>query len=367
MARQHNFSAGPATLPQSVLEELQQAILEFGDAGAGIMELSHRGAAFSEVIEQAEQRLRSLLSIPKDYAVLFLQGGASMQFYMSALNLNGPGEAADYLVTGTWSQKAVKEAKRVSDAKAIWDGAECQFRSLPSADNFSVREEANYVHYTTNNTIYGTQWAALPDTGDTPLVADMSSDICCRPVDLTRHGVLYAGAQKNLGPSGVTVVILSPWALEQSQKSSQARPGGLPSMLDYALMADKQSMFNTPNTWGIYALERTLAWIESQGALASMEAANQANAQSLYAELDPSECWPPHADTNVRSLMNVTWRSPSAELDTQFIKQAGESGLHALKGHRSIGGIRASIYNACPAESVNALVEFMRDFEAKQG
>jgi phosphoserine aminotransferase len=358
MSRAHNFSAGPAVLPLSVIEELASVLPEFQDTGLGLMELSHRSPAFDAVHRSAEARLRRVMGIPDDYAVLFLQGGASLQFLMTAINLLADGESADFVVTGTWSQKALAEAQRVRAGRTSWDGADTGFDRLPSA--ITVDPDATYLAYTTNNTIYGTQFQVRPDAGGTPLVADMSSDICSRPVDVGAHGLIYAGAQKNLGPSGVTAVILSPWALEKS-------PGGLTSMLDYRLQVDKRGLFNTPNTFGIYALERVLAWIEDMGGLGPMTARNEAKAQALYGEIDRGDFWSGHAAEKDRSRMNVTFRTPSSELDAIFLAEAEASGLMGLKGHRSVGGLRASIYNACEPRSVATLVEFMRSFEAARG
>ena len=367
MSRAHNFSAGPAVLPLSVVNALSEALPEFQDTRQGLMELSHRSPAFDGVCESAKARMRRLLAIPDDYEILLLQGGASLQFYMTALNLTAPDEKADFLMTGTWSSKAIKEAGRVCDAARAWDGAETGHTRVPSQGDYTVRQDAKYLHYTSNNTIYGTQFHALPDPAGAQLVADLSSDICSRPIDVAAHAVIYAGAQKNLGPSGVTAVILSPWAVEQSRNAGQSRPGGLPSMLDYGLMVDKKSLFNTPNTFGIYALERVLAWVEDQGGLQAMQTHNTNKANMLYAELDRSEFWQPHAEHNSRSQMNVTWRLADPDLVPAFLDGAAKAELVALKGHRSVGGIRASIYNACPAESVEALVSFMVEFERTRG
>ncbi|NOY26365.1 MAG: 3-phosphoserine/phosphohydroxythreonine transaminase [Oligoflexia bacterium] len=365
MARTPNFAAGPAALPLAVIERLQGALPEFAGQGAGIMEISHRSAAFDDVLTSAKARLASLLGVPDDYAILFLQGGASMQFYMSALNLLGDSCApADFLLTGTWSTKAIKEAGRVGAVQGAWDGKSVAYKRVPRPDEITVRSEARYLHYTSNNTIYGTQFHTLPDVG-LPLVADLSSDICSRAIDVSKHALLYAGAQKNLGPSGVTAVILSPWAVEQSRRTAKARQGGLPSMLDYGLMVDKNSMFNTPNTFGIFALDQVLAWVQDGGGLSAMSARNQAKADLLYAELDRSDFWVPRADVDSRSLMNVTWRLSSPDLEARFVEEATAAGLHGLKGHRSVGGIRASLYNATSLADVQALVGFMRDFEAK--
>ena len=366
MARAHNFNAGPAVLPVSVLMELQGAILEYGGTGMGIMEMSHRSKPFEAILNSAVERLKRVMGIPSDYRVLFLQGGASLQFYMTALNLLGPGERADYVVTGVWAKKALAEAKRVGDAAAAWDGKSINYNQLPIEGGYAIRDDAAYVHYTTNNTIYGTQWPSLPYHDGRPLVADMSSDIASRPVDVAAHELIYAGAQKNLGPSGVTVVILSPWAVQKSKDVAAAR-GGLPSMLDYGLFLADNSLYNTPNTWGIFALERVLNWVEEQGGPSAIAAANQKKADTLYAELDRTGFWRPHVAGIARSQMNIPWRAPSEELEAKFVKESEAGGFRGLKGHRSVGGIRASMYNALPQESVDALVSFMRDFEQKNG
>ncbi|MEC7985083.1 MAG: 3-phosphoserine/phosphohydroxythreonine transaminase [Myxococcota bacterium] len=364
MSRQHNFSAGPAVLPPSVIEELKNALLEFRDCNAGLMEISHRSAGFSEVIQSAENRLRNLISIPDDYHVLFLQGGASLQFYMLPLNLLTPEETGAYLMTGTWSTKALKEAKRCSQSQSIWEDSTNQ--SVPKNSEYSIPKEATYLHYTSNNTIYGTQYSERPST-NIPLVVDMSSDICSRKIDVQKYDVIYAGAQKNLGPSGVTAIILSPWAVEKSNEVNRKRPGGLPSMLNYGLMVEKNSMFNTPNTFGIFALDRMLAWLENAGGVESIEKINQQKASLIYQELDSSDFWIPHAKTNSRSLMNITWRIARPELEATFIEEARKEGLLALKGHRSVGGIRSSLYNACPLESAVALRDFMVLFRERHG
>ena len=359
MPRSHNFSAGPATLPYEVLQELQASLVEFSSCKAGIMEISHRSKDFDDVINGAKDKLRNILTIPEDYQILFLQGGASLQFYMLPLNLLDPQEAGAYIMTGTWSTKALKEAKRCSKSLAIWEDA--SHKSIPTS---IPTTSAKYLHYTSNNTIYGTQFAEKPST-DTRLVVDMSSDICSRRINVADYDVIYAGAQKNLGPSGVTTVILSPWAIEQSKKTDKSREGGLPSMLNYALMAEKNSMFNTPNTFGIYALERMLTWLERKGGLDVIAAENQTKASMIYNELDSSDFWQPHAHTSARSMMNITWRIHNPELEPIFLSEAENEGLLALKGHRSVGGIRASLYNACALESAQVLSAFMKNFRER--
>jgi phosphoserine aminotransferase len=358
--RIHNFGAGPAVLPLSVVEECQAALPNLLGSGLGLLEISHRSKTFQGVVDGAVDRVRRVLGVPQDYTVLFLQGGASLQFYMTALNLLRPGDKADYLVTGTWSQKAVKEAKRVADAKGIWDDAPNNFKRVPTDGEYTVREDAVYLHYTTNNTIYGTEFHHLPDSGGKPRIVDTSSDIAGVPLDVSAHDLVYAGAQKNLGPSGVTLVILSPWAMSRV-------PDGLPAMLDYKVHAKDGSLYNTPNTFGIFVLERVFAWMEANGGLGGAIARNTEKAGLLYTELDRSGFWSPHAASEARSVMNVTWRLPSEELEERFVKEAKAAGLDGLKGHRSVGGIRASLYNALPLESVQALVQFMRDFERRAG
>lgn len=358
--RIHNFGAGPAVLPLSVVEEVRDALPNLNGSGIGLLEISHRSKTFQAVVDSAEARVRRVLGVPEDYKVLFLQGGASLQFYMTALNLLRPGESADYLVTGTWSQKAIKEAKRVGDAKAIWDDAPNNFKRVPTDGEYTVRENAVYMHYTTNNTIYGTEFHHLPDSGGKPRIVDTSSDICGVPFDMSKHDLMYAGAQKNLGPSGLTLVILSPWAVSRV-------PEGLPAMLDYKVHIKDGSLYNTPNAFGIYVLERVFAWMEANGSMAGAIARNQAKAGELYTELDRTGFWRPHAARDARSVMNITWRLPTEALEEQFIKEAKAAGLDGLKGHRSVGGIRASLYNALSLDSVQALTSLMRDFEKRNG
>ena len=360
MARLHNFSAGPAVLPVSVVEELRDNLLDLNGAGIGLMEISHRSKTYQAVVDSAVARVKRALGVPDDYTVLFLQGGASLQFYMTALNLLRPGEEADYLVTGTWAQKALKEAKRVGAAKGIWDDAPNNFKRVPKNGEYTVRENAVYLHYTSNNTIYGTEYHHLPDAQGHHLIADLSSDIAGVPVNVAAHDLIYAGAQKNLGPSGITLVILSPWAMSRV-------PEGLPAMLDYKVHAKDGSMYNTPNCVGIYVLERVFAWMEANGGVEGATARNAKKAATLYAELDRTAFWRPHAEKDSRSVMNVTWRLPSEELEEKFVKEAKAATLDGLKGHRSVGGIRASMYNALEQGSVDALVSFMQEFERKNG
>lgn len=358
--RIHNFGAGPAVLPLDVVTEVAESLPNLNGSGFGLMEISHRSSTFQKVIDSAMNRMRSILSIPEDYEILFLQGGASTQFYMTALNLMNHGEKADFLVTGIWSKKALVEANRVGDGFACWDDSDNGFKSVPNNGDYSIREDAEYLHYTSNNTLFGTQFHHLPDSEGKPRVVDASSDICGAILDVSEHDVIYAGAQKNLGPSGVTVVILSPWAANR-------RKEGLPTMLDYQTHISKGSMFNTPNTYGIFVLDKVLAWIERNGGLGSAIERNENKSGLLYEALDASDFWRPHAVEGSRSMMNVTWRLADESLEPTFLSEAEENGMGGLKGHRSVGGIRASLYNGCPIESVEALTSFMLDFESRHG
>ena len=361
--RVHNFGAGPAVLPLSVVEECRAALPNLNGSGFGLLEISHRSQVFQDVVDSAMAGLRRVLGVPDDYTVLFLQGGASLQFYMTALNLLGESEKADYLLTGGWSKKALAEAQRVGDAQAAWSPDESGFKRVPKNGEYQIREDAVFVHYTSNNTLYGTQFHNLPESRGKPLILDASSDIAGVPIDISAHDLVYAGAQKNLGPSGVTVVIMSQWAVERARQKSLS--GGLPTMLDYSVHAAKGSLFNTPNTFGIFVLDRVFNWLEENGGLQASIARNQAKSDLLYNELDRIDFWVPHADKDSRSVMNVTWRLADESLESVFLAKAEEAGLGGLKGHRSVGGIRASMYNGCPIESVQALVAFMREFESR--
>ena len=354
--RIHNFGAGPAVLPLEVVEECRKSLPNLDNSGFGLIEISHRSKTFQNIVDSSMEKLRRILSIPEDYTVLYLQGGASLQFYMSALNLLRENEKVDFLVTGVWSQKALKEASRIGDASARWDDSENGFRSIPKNEDYSVRDDSLYLHYTSNNTLFGTQFHHLPESNGKPRVLDASSDIMGVPLDVSSHDLIYAGAQKNLGPSGVTVVILSPWAMQRV-------PSDLPTMLDYSVHSSKGSLFNTPNTFGIFVLDKVFSWIENNGGLEGAISRNKAKSNLLYQELDRTDFWSPHANKECRSVMNVTWRLPSVELEEKFLEESLDAGLGGLKGHRSVGGIRASLYNGCPIESVEALVTFMRDFE----
>tara|TARA_B100001113_G_scaffold60824_1_gene46236 strand:- start:2266 stop:3369 length:1104 start_codon:yes stop_codon:yes gene_type:complete len=364
-SRIHNFGAGPAVLPLSVVEEVQAALPNLSGSGFGLCEISHRSPIFQAVVDSAMKRIRRVLLVPDNYTILLLQGGASLQFYMTALNLLKTNENADFLETGGWSKKAIEEANRVGKANNIWSDSENGFRSVPSNSDYTLSDESIYLHYTSNNTLVGTQYHHLPDSGGKPLVVDASSDIAGAPIDVSAHDVIYAGAQKNLGPSGVTLVILSPWALSRARENSNS--GILPKMLDYNVHASKGSLFNTPNTFGIFVLDCVFKWLEENGGLEGAISRNKAKSNLLYEELDRSDFWLPHAEKKSRSAMNVTWRISDQSLESIFLKDAEEAGLGGLKGHRDVGGIRASLYNGCTIDSVKALVKFMCEFEKKHG
>jgi len=359
--RIHNFGAGPGVLPEPVLRQAQEDLWNIAGSGIGIMEHSHRGKLFDRVIQEAEALCREVGGVPDNYKVLFLQGGASLQFAMAPMNLLGPGQTADYLVTGVWSQKALKEAKLVGQTHVAFDGAATKFARIPAQSEIQYSASPVYVHLTTNNTIYGTQWAAEPELpAGVPLVADTSSDMFSRPIDVSRYGLIYAGAQKNLGPSGAVLVIIREDLVERAPKT-------LPTMLQYRTHAAENSLYNTPNTWGIYFTGQVFKWIREQGGLTAMAAKNEAKASLLYDLIDRSGFYRGVADPGSRSLMNVCFRGPTEELEAKFCSEATRAGLDGLKGHRSAGGMRASIYNACSLASVEALVEFMKEFERVNG
>ena len=355
-----NFSAGPAVLPVSVLEEAQRDLVALPGVGMSILEISHRSKTFEAILAQTEADVRALGNVPSTHKVLFLQGGASLQFSMVPMNLLTPGTTADYIVTGGWAQKAVKEAQRVGTVNVAASTESENFTRLPRLDELKLTPNAAYVHFTSNNTLFGTQWKHEPAVGDVPLVADTSSDMFSRPIDVATYGLIYAGAQKNLGPSGVTLVIVREDLLPRSAKS-------LPTMLNYAVHVENGSMYNTPNTFGIYLMGLVLKWALAQGGLAEVAKRNERKAAKLYAEIDRTGFYRGTAVTEARSLMNVTFRLSSEELEKAFVKESTAAGLDGLKGHRSVGGMRASIYNAFPEEGIDALVSFMREFERNHG
>src|SRR5918993_3458351 len=355
-----NFSAGPAVLPVSVLEHARSELVALPGVGMSILEVSHRSKVFEDVLARAEADIRQLANVPSNYRVLFLQGGASLQFTMVPMNLLSQGMTADYLVTGAWSAKAVDEAKKIGKVHIAATTKAEQFTRIPRADEMQLTAGAAYVHMTSNNTIYGTEWKGLPEVGDLPLVSDTSSDMFSRPIDVVRHALIYAGAQKNMGPAGVTVVIIREDLLARSAAS-------LPVMLSYAVHAESGSMHNTPPVFAIYVLGLVMQWLIARGGLEAIAAVNERKAAKLYAEIDRTGFYRGTAQKDSRSLMNVTFRLRTEDLEKMFEKEAEKAGLDGLKGHRSVGGMRASIYNAFPEAGVDALVEFMREFERKNG
>jgi len=358
--RIHNFNAGPAVLPLPVLEEIQAELIGFKGSGMSITEVSHRSKWFEEVIEDAAARIRRLFKLDESFHVLFLQGGASLQFCMIPMNLLPEGHSADYVNTGTWATKAIKEARIQGKAvKVVASSEDKNFSCIPKGISFS--SDAAYAHITSNNTIKGTQWVSFPDTDGVPLICDMSSDIMSRSIDVSPFGLIYAGAQKNLGPAGATLVIIREDMLERVPKE-------LPTMLKYTTFVDHNSMFNTPPCFAVYTIQLVLKWLEETiGGLEKMEGVNREKAGLLYRAIDESEFYRGTAEKESRSVMNVTFRLPGEDLEKEFVQQALEHGLGGLKGHRSVGGCRASIYNASTLEAVKALVDFMDEFARKNG
>ncbi|MDH3349592.1 MAG: 3-phosphoserine/phosphohydroxythreonine transaminase [Desulfobulbaceae bacterium] len=357
--RIYNFSPGPATLPYSVLEEAAVDIVNFKNKGIGLIELSHRSKEFMAVADKTEALIRELLEVPNNYKVLFLQGGASSQFYTIPMNLLGGGKKATYLNTGTWAKKAIKEAKLFGDIDVPFSSEEASFNRVPRHDEYTVNQESEYLYFVSNNTIYGTQFHEMP-TADTMLISDMSSDIMSRPLDVSKFGIIYAGAQKNMGPAGVTIVIIRDDLLDRA-------PENTPTMLRYKTHADKGSMFNTPPCFSIYCVGRVMQWLKDLGGLKVMEKMNLEKATLLYNAIDATDFYRGHAEKESRSLMNISFNLPTPELEKQFIAEAEQIGLNGLKGHRSIGGCRASIYNAFPKEGVEKLVHFMEKFAKDNG
>ena len=354
-----NFSPGPAVLPYSVLEQAAKDIVNFNNKGMGLIEMSHRSKDFMAVLDEAEALIRELLAVPTNYKVLFLQGGASSQFFMVPMNLLGLGKKATYLNTGVWAGKAIKEAKAFGQIEVAYTGEPNRFKHVPSDDEYSVAADSEYLHLCSNNTIFGTRFAQFPDKG-CMLISDMSSDIMSRPVDVSKFGIIYAGAQKNMGPAGVTIVIIREDLLDRC-------PANVPAMLKYKTHADKGSMYNTPPTFAIYCVGLVMRWLKEQGGLAAMERRNEEKAALVYQAIDATDFYRGHAEKECRSLMNISFNLPTAELEAKFIKEAAAVGLDGLKGHRDVGGCRASIYNAFPLEGVQKLVEFMAEFAKKNG
>lgn len=358
--RIHNFSAGPAVLPVAVLEEARRDLLSLPGVGMSVMEISHRSKTFDEIFARADTGLRQLLGVPDNYHVLFLQGGASLQFSMIPMNFLPQGGSADYIITGSWGKKALKEAKRSGATNVAATTADGGFTRVPGADELQLDPKAAYVHFTTNETIEGVEWKEAPAVGDVPLIADASSDILSHPIPVDKYALIYAGAQKNIGSSGVTLVIIRDDLLERI-------PDGMHTMLDYRTHVENKSLYNTPNTWGIYIISLVCKWLSEKGGLQAMHRENETKARMIYDAIDATDFYRGHADPDSRSIMNVTFRLPGEELEKKFASEATAQGLDGLKGHRSVGGIRASIYNAFPLEGVEALVGFMKDFEKKNG
>ncbi len=354
MKRVYNFSAGPSMLPVPVLQRAADEMLCYGDSGMSVMEMSHRSPEFDAIIKNAEKLLRQLMGIPDNYKVLFMQGGASTQFACVPLNLMKNGKA-DYILSGQFSTKAQKEAMKYGEAKIIASSKDDNFSRIPVVTRDDISPDADYVHICFNNTIYGTKFNYIPDTGDIPLVADMSSCIISEPVDVSKFGVIYAGAQKNMAPAGVTVVIV------REDLLGNARPD-TPAMLNWQLMAENDSMYNTPPCWPIYIAKMVYEWILDMGGLDAMKAYNERKCAVLYDYLDSQDYYIAPVQKEFRSMMNVTFVTGNPDLDKKFAKEAGEAGLKNVKGHRSVGGMRASIYNAMPIEGVEALVKFMKEF-----
>ena len=357
--RIYNFSPGPGTLPYSVLQEAAVDIVNFKDKGIGLIELSHRSKEFMAVADEAEALIRELLGVPSNYKVLFLQGGASSQFFMVPMNLLKPGEKATYLNTGVWSKKAIKEARLFGDVEVAYTSEATTFNRVPSDDEYEVDAASKYLYFVSNNTIYGTQFPVMP-AKDALLISDMSSDIFSRPFDVSKFGLIFAGAQKNIGPAGVTLVIIREDLLDEAGDN-------VPTMLKYKTHADKGSMFNTPPCFGIYCVGRVMNWLKEQGGVSAIEKINREKAALVYEAIDATDFYRGHAEKESRSLMNIAFNLPTAELEAKFIQEATAVGLDGLKGHRSVGGCRASIYNAFPKEGIEKLVEFMKDFAKKNG
>ena len=359
--RVYNFSAGPAILPEDVLKEAQENLFALPGVGMSILEISHRSKTFDKIINEAKADLKSLLGISDNYDVLFLQGGASLQFSMVPLNLMPPKNKADYILTGSWSKKAQKEAKRVGTVNVAASTESDVFNRIPKQEELKLDPDASYVHYTSNNTIYGTEWHKEPEVGNVPLVCDASSDILSKKIDINKYGLIYAGAQKNMGPAGVTLLILRKDLLERSSDS-------LHTMLNYKTHSDGNSLYNTPSSFGIYIIGLVAKWLIKNGGLDAMQKVNKEKADLLYKCIDESKgFYKGHALPDSRSLMNITFRLPNEELEKKLIADATAAGFDGVKGHRSVGGLRASIYNAFPKKGVEALVQFMNEFQAKNG
>lgn len=357
MARIYNFSAGPAMLPEEVLKEAQEEMLDYRGCGMSVMEMSHRSKVFQQIIDEAEADLRELIGIPENYKVLFLQGGATLQFGMIPMNLMTVNKKADYINTGVWTKKAIQDAKLFGEVRVIASSEDRQFSYIPDMKNLKVNPDADYVYMCDNNTIYGTKFKDYPNTGKIPLICDMSSCFLSEPIDVRKFGMVYAGAQKNVGPAGVTIVIIRDDLIERSKELP------LPVYLRYAPHAENGSMYNTPPTYGIYICGKVFKWLIKNGGLQKRKEINEQKAKILYDYLDKSKFYKTAVEKDSRSLMNVTFRTPNDELDAEFLEGAKKYKFTNLKGHRSTGGLRASIYNAMPLAGVKALVKYMKEFE----
>jgi phosphoserine aminotransferase len=360
MSRVYNFSPGPAMLPEAVLRRAQAELLDWKQSGMSVMEVSHRGTDFIELAARSEKDLREILAIPSDYRVLFLQGGATLQFAAVPLNIAPVGGVADYVVTGNWGKKAVSEAERYVRVNVAAESSGSNYTRIPDPATWKVSADATYLHYTPNETVYGVEFHSIPEVSDAPLVADMSSTLLSRPLDVSRFGIIYAGAQKNIGPAGLAVVIVRDDLLGRARRET-------PGVIDFKTMAESDSMWNTPPTLSWYLAALVFEWLKEQGGLAAMGKRNERKAQKLYAAIDSSSFYKNPVEKSCRSWMNVPFTLADAELDKPFLQEARAAGLTNLKGHRSIGGMRASIYNAMPEEGVDALIEFMADFAKRHG
>jgi phosphoserine aminotransferase len=359
--RIYNFSAGPAILPEEVLKEAQDNLMSLPGVGMSVLEISHRSKTFDKIINEATSDLKELLGISDDYSILYLQGGASLQFSMIPLNLMSPANKADYIVTGSWSKKAIKEAKRVGTVNIAASSEEGKFKRIPKQEELKLDPEASYVHFTSNNTIFGTEFHYEPEVGNVPLVCDASSDILSRKLDISKYALIYAGAQKNMGPSGVTFIIIRKDMAERSSEN-------LHTMLSYKTHVDANSLYNTPTVFGVYIIGLVAKWLKKNGGLDGMYKTNKEKADLLYRCIDESGGYfKGHAEKDSRSLMNITFNLATEELEKKLVEEASKNGFSGLKGHRSVGGLRASIYNAFPKKGVEDLVSFMKDFQKNNG
>ncbi|HPF06641.1 MAG TPA: 3-phosphoserine/phosphohydroxythreonine transaminase [Spirochaetota bacterium] len=358
MSRVYNFSAGPAVLPEAVLKKAASEMLEYGDTGMSVMEMSHRSSAYMKIQKDAEMLLRKLMNIPDSYAVLFLQGGASLQFSMIPMNIMTEKKKFDIIHTGAWTEKAIKEGKKLGEVNIVASSEDTTFTYIPDLEKIRFSPDADYVHICYNNTIYGTKYSRLPETGDVPIVCDMSSCILSEPYNVAEYGIIFAGAQKNIGPAGVTIVIIRKDLMERADKN-------LPTMLNFRTHADSDSLFNTPPTYAVYIAKMIFEWLDNIGGVEAMHKINIEKAGLLYDFIDNSSMFKGNVEKNSRSIMNATFNTGSKEIDDRFIKEASKNGLVSLAGHKTAGGMRASIYNAMPVEGVKALVEFMKKFESE--